>query len=99
MIRSAGCSLGAQPPGEVAAEERVQRAHPGRGRGRRRRRRRVDPEHRDAAGDEVLEHVAVVARDLDHERAAARARAARSAPAALARACASSVLETEEKYG
>ena len=49
----------------------VERAHPGLDRRRGRRLGRIDAEHRDAARDEVLQHVAVVARDLDHERAGA----------------------------
>jgi hypothetical protein len=68
-----GLALGAQPARQVAAEECGKGAHPGCDRCRCRRRRWVDPEHRDAVGDEVPQHVAVVARDLDYERARAQA--------------------------
>ena len=49
------------------AEEREQRVDALLARRRHRARRRIDAEHRDAFGRVVLQQVAVVARELDHE--------------------------------
>ena len=60
-------ALVAQAARHVGVEELLQRRHAGRDRGRGLRRARVDAQGGHAVLDEVLEHVAVVGRDLDHE--------------------------------
>ena len=67
-------------------------------RDRRGVRGRLDAEHRDAALDEVLEQVAVVAGDLDDLAAARRARSARSWPRRSAARARASEVEYDEKY-
>ncbi len=59
--------LGDDGPGELRAEEVDDRRHARRDRRRGRAGRGVDAQHGDAALDEVLQEVAVVAGDLDHE--------------------------------
>ena len=59
-------ALGGEPPGGVAAEEGDLRRHAALHRHAGDIGRRLDAEHRHAAGDEVLQQVAVVARDLDN---------------------------------
>jgi hypothetical protein len=62
-----GAAIGPQSSGERAPEEVLERRHPGLDRGCGRRRRGIDAEHGDPARDEVLQHVAVVAGDLDYQ--------------------------------
>ena len=65
--------LGGKLHREVAAEERVQRVDAALARRRHRTGRRIDAQHRNAPLAVVLQQVAVVARELDHERAAIEA--------------------------
>ena len=62
-----GATLGPEPAGEGAPEEILERRHSGLDGGCGRCRRGIDAEHGNAALDEVLQHVAVVAGDLDHQ--------------------------------
>ena len=64
----------AQLLGERAAEEGVEGRHAGGDRGLRGRPCRIDPQDRHAARDEVAQQVAVVAGDLDHQRAGIEAK-------------------------
>ena len=85
--------------GQRAAEEGVSVGTPAAIAALRRRLGRVDAQDRHAARDEVAQQIAVVAGDLDHQRAGIEAKPTRISSSALARECASSVLETDEKYG
>ena len=55
--------------------------------------RRLDAEHRNAEGDEVLQQVPVVARDLDHQVVGTQAGVGRPPPGRKRRACSTQLSE------